>query len=63
MKFDLAAEVRERAGKGPAWLSGGEPADAVIRVPTSEIQSRGQGTGGWYELLGSPADLEECFVT
>ncbi len=40
-------------GRGTGLALGGENlAVGVIRVPTSEIQSRGQGTGGWYELLG-----------
>jgi hypothetical protein len=50
-------------GRGPAWLSGGEPAVGVVRVPTSEIQSRGQGTGGWYELLGSLAGAADYSFT
>jgi hypothetical protein len=32
---------------GPGWLLYGEPSAAAVRVPTSEVQSRGQGTGGW----------------
>ncbi len=51
-------------GEGePAWLSGERTTVGVIRVPTSEIQSRGQGTGGWYELLGSLADPEDYSFT
>jgi len=43
-------------GRGTGLALGGEPAVGVGRVPTSEIQSRGQGTDGWCELLGSLAD-------
>ncbi len=50
-------------GRGTGLALGGENlAVGVIRVPTSEIQSRGQGTGGWYELLGSRADPAEYFL-
>ena len=50
-------------GKGTDWLSGfGSHPLASCASATSKIQSRGQGTGGWYELLGALAGPEDYFL-
>ena len=47
-------ERRRRAGKGDRPGSRGENLPSPLFASLqAKIQSRGQGTGGWYELLGS----------